>query len=75
MTGPAYVEDDATEVEISYTVSGLQAGDPVTVNFGGTNVTSSQQDSFTAVATEMTRNFDLQIDVAGTDVVDITATI
>lgn len=47
----------------------------MTVNFGGTNVTSSQQDSFTAVATEMTRNFDLQIDVAGTDVVDITATI
>ena len=75
VTGPAYVEDDATEVEISYTVSGLQAGDPVTVNFGGTNVTSSQQDSFTAVATEMTRNFDLQIDAAGTDVVDITATI
>ena len=75
VTGPAYVEDDATEVEISYTVSGLQAGDPVTVNFGGTNVTSSQQDFFTAVATEMTRNFDLQIDAAGTDVVDITATI
>ena len=75
VTGLAYVEDDATEVEISYTVSGLQAGDPVTVNFGGTNVTSSQQDSFTAVATEMTRNFDLQIDAAGTDVVDITATI
>ena len=75
VTGPAYVEDDATEVEISYTVSGLQVGDSVTVNFGGTNVTSSQQDSFTAVATEMTRNFDLQIDPAGTDVVDITATI
>ena len=75
VTGPAYTKATDTEITVTYTVSGLQAGDPVTVNFGGTNVTSSQQDSFTAVATEMTRNFDLQIDAAGTDVVDITATI
>lgn len=77
-TSDAYASVTDGKFTVTYTVTGLQAGDNVTVTFtsGNQNLAANgaNVDTFAALSNEMTRTVELTVSDKTKDVTDITFT-